>query len=172
MIFNGPRPPIVVVSWMLQPIEEIGCQSFPRARFDNRITGERQFPRPEKSVCVFLHAALKRILCQPRRPGFAEPLFEGAALVRPSIVVIGSGHDRKNSGQVRRLCHSGKHLGRADVGSAKHSYLAIGIRQGRSPFHRVISVSRFMFEGVPLAFGRKTSSDILNHGHIATRCSL
>ena len=63
--------------------------------------------------------------------------------------------------------HGGEHLGSAFIGTAEHAHLSIGIGQGRGPFHGVISISGFVFEGIPLAGRSETATHVLKDYDVA-----
>ena len=177
VLFDRPAFPIVVVIRMSQPVEEIGrerVRGVKRRRrigkIEQRIAGERKLPHSGQSVCVLRDGSIEGVLRQARRPRFVEPLFEGAALVSPSVVVIAGGDHGADARQVRRMGDGCQHLCRAHVGGAKHSNLAIGIRQRRGPLYRVVAVIGFVFEGVPLAFGRIAAANVLKDDDESACC--
>ena len=96
-------------------------------------------------------------------------MHKRAALVGPSIVVLGRGDIRENGHQVRRLRHRREHLSRAHVRAAEHAHLAVGVVKRSSPFDRVVSVLTLVTEGIELAAGIKTATGVLQHDDIAAR---
>src|SRR5580658_3881573 len=94
VFFDRPALPIGVVVGVLEPVEEVGRKLAGREeprrgirKVKQRIAGERKLPHAMPSVCVLRYRAIEGILCKAGRPRFVEPLFEGAALVSPSIVI-------------------------------------------------------------------------------------
>src|SRR6476660_8163290 len=87
------------------------------------------------------------------------------------MVVAGSDHGT-NSGKMRRVRDCRKHLRGAHVRPAKHSDLAIRIRKSGGPLDRVVSVVRFVFECVPLAFGGVAATNVFDNHDESTRGTL
>ena len=73
---------------------------------------------------------------------------------------------------MRRVRDRRKHLGCANIRSAKHSDFAIRIRQRCRPFDSVVPVIGLVLEGVPLALGRVAPAHIFKYDHISARRAL
>ena len=157
---------------MLEPIDKVTRQAFRAAEVKERIVCQRQLPDPLQGIGIFLDSAIESVLGQTRCPGLTEPLFKGATLVSPPIVVVGSRNHRKDACQMRRLGESGQHLGSTHVGGSKHSHLPVCIRQGRGPLYRLEAILRFVQKRVPLALGSVASADILDDDDIPASGSL
>ncbi len=65
-----------------------------------------------------------------------------------------------------------EHLGCPDIGTAKHTYLAVGVRQSRSPFDRIVAIVRFVLEGIPLPIGAIATTNVLDDDDVAPSCGL
>ena len=171
MIFDGPLLPVVVIIRMRQPIREIRRQALRFRRFQHGIPPQGQNLRPPNGVAARFQAPPHGVFRQTRGPRFVEPLLERTALVRPAVVIIRRRHVRADARQVRWLGDRRKELRRTHVRPAKHAHFSIGIRQGGGPFDGVVTVLRFIFEGIPLALRFKAPAHILrNHRVPARRC--
>ena len=172
VLFDGPLLPVVVVARMRQPVAKVRRESRGRWSAQDRIRMQRQSLGPAQRIAGRTNTATHGVFREARSPRFVEPLLECAALVGPAIVVVGRGVIGANSREMRRRGNGGQILRGPDVGTAKHSDLAIRIRKRRGPFHRVVTILRFELEGIPIAFRGVAAADILRDHHVTSRRGL
>ena len=78
-------------------------------------------------------------------------MLERAALIGPTIVIVGRRDVGGNSRQMRRPGDRGGILRRTHVGAAEHPDLPVRIRKRSRPLHRVVTVLRFVLERIPFS---------------------
>ncbi len=104
-----------------------------------------------------------------RGPAQREPQVEGAALVRPALVVVrravvgGDGHE------VRRPLDRRLPLREPDVRAADHAHLAVRPGPRGRPLHRVVAVRRLLAHGVELALRAVAPAGVLVERGVAPR---
>ena len=122
---------------------------------------------PTSALVLSADGAVEGVLREAGGPGLVEPLFEGAALVGPVLVVVAGGDDGADAGQMRRMADGGEHLRGSDIGAAEHADFAVGVGEGGGPLDGVVAVVGFVLEGVPLALGGVAAAHVLHHDHEA-----
>src|SRR5215469_3309882 len=124
MLFDRDRLPVIVVAWMGQPVEEVGCDGGIRSqvwaflKIENGIVGYRQLPDSAEWIILPLDEAIVGVLRQARSPILTKPLCEGSALISPVLVIIAGRDDRAYPGEMRRMRDCGQHLSCTNVGAA------------------------------------------------------
>ena len=104
-----------------------------------------------------------------RGPAHGEPQVEGAALVRPPLVVVRRAVVRGDGHEVRRLLDRRLPLREPDVRAADHADLAVRPRLRGRPLHRVVAVRRLLPHGVELALGAVAPPAVLVEGGVTPR---
>src|SRR5208337_341547 len=168
--------PIGVVGGMGKPVEEVRserrCRGVDRTssrEIEERICGEGKNVLTDAGVGGFLDRAIEGVLCETRGPGFVEPLFEGATLAGPVVMIVAGGNSGTDPGEMRGMSSGGEHLRGADVGTAEHADFAVGIWKSGDPLNGVITIFGFVDEGIPVALRGVAATHILDHHDVAAR---
>ena len=83
-------------------------------------------------------------------------------------MIVAGRHVRTDPSQMRWVHYGSQHLRGPDIGAAKHSDLAVGVRQRCRPLHGVISVVRLVQERIPLPIRGVAAPNILDDDDIPT----
>ena len=175
---QAPALPVGVIVGMLQPIVKI--------RRDALVIGKKrrevlqwQEPVPfgelvrhglvhhrvdRRAVGIAAHVAIGD---RGHRPILREGLVERAALIGPTVVIIGRGHRRNDGDQVWRLNRGGQELRRAWIGEAVHTYLAVRLRKAGGPLDGVVAVVGFVDEGIEEAVRLVLAAHVLRDDDVA-----
>src|SRR5258708_39888075 len=136
---------------MRQPVGVVGCKRFGWWYAAHRIFSQRKRLLPLQRSRDAIRSAPQSIFAQSRSPALIEPLLERAALVRPAVVVVGSGNIRSDAREMWGMLDCRQKLCRANVRSAEHSHFSVCVRKRSRPLHGVKAVVRFVFKGIPVA---------------------
>src|SRR5579883_1465845 len=114
MILDRPAPPVIVIVGMREPVEEVRRERGRRVELRHAggkrkewIRTQGQFPDAVQGIGVLRDETIKRILREPGRPRFVEPLLKGTALIRPVAVIVAGRDNRANTRKMRRMRDGG-----------------------------------------------------------------
>ena len=163
--------PVVVVGGVLEPVGVVR-RIFPR---EGGRVGQREVPEPVRAAGASLEPRdagpvlrrERRVVGKARRPVGREREREGAAVVRPALVVLRRRHAGADRHEARRPLGCGEELGGAGIGEAVHRHPAVRALEAGCPLDGVVAVPGLVTERVEVALGAEPPAAVLDDDHPA-----